>query len=185
MPKLSPGLKRGPSTNRSSVDKFLLAIIDAYPVGSDGETADEIAQMKERERRLLAAKKALFLERPASGQPQFDDESSLRKMAREHLRDRQKNKKDPNLKVRSVRELAKGVANKTGQQSEIATIERLRKKFSANKTHYIHADYYGDDVEGWFELQDLQNLRKHLQSIGIKMNLNAYELKIPLKPRGK
>jgi hypothetical protein len=170
---------------RPVADQLLLAIIDAYRSNSSTKKTapakknSKLAYEKERERRLLSAKKALFGDTPRSGQPPLQDDVALRRMAREHLRDLTlthlhlavKRANDPPAKIRSIRELAELAAKHTDGYSQNSDSERLRRKFATNKKRYLEEERYGDDIEETFDAQALANLKEPLKRLGIELAL--------------
>jgi CTP synthase (UTP-ammonia lyase) len=155
------------------IDKVLLSIIDAYRVLDD---TNETSLRRRRERRLLAAKKALFEEASKPGQAEVDDQPALLTMAMGYIRDRQKEKAG-GPRPRSIRKLAQAATFKTYGNSSDAIIERLRKKFANKRTNrtimFLAAEH--DYVVEMIELQQLQELQKLFNDMGIKMNLSEFE----------
>lgn len=156
---------------RDSREKFLLSIIDAYPIAK-----------RDRQVRLDEAKKALFGEEPTSKtKKKFeDDDWFLMQMAHLYLKDRmavwctieKKWKKDPKKpRPRSVSELAREAAARAPHTWGTNAVERLRKKFAANKKGYLAAELHGDDAGSEQDYSALKKVKEILEFLGIAMNI--------------
>ncbi|MGR3610130.1 MAG: hypothetical protein ACU0BN_14960 [Sulfitobacter sp.] len=180
------GFAVGTLFGRTFLEKLLLSIIDAHPVGQDTP-----------ERRLSVAVRALTGENSKAETVKQDaDLRALRHMAIEHHRDKgnrfllyMKHRKDispPELpKVRSDLVLAKEATDKffvpSNEQARKSIYDRLREKFSGvyyrkqGKGHGVNFREYflymaveHDDVAETLEAQSLDIICEELRENGVK-----------------
>ncbi|MFC1460583.1 hypothetical protein ACETIH_28505 [Microvirga arabica] len=168
-----------PSTGRSAEDKFLLAIIDAYPDWDDSGLGRE----ERREQRLSDAKKALFNERPNDGPKPSDDRRALLYMAQQHYKDlaiqgmREVNPRAypnwPSKKPRSVRRLAEEAAKLTVANSTDAATERLRKAWKRDGHFWMELVKTHDDVIEAVEHNLLMEIGERLEKLGVHLHIEV------------
>lgn len=155
---------------RERRDKFLLAIIDAYPLRGAS-----------RQARLDEAKKALFGEEPATATKKEmgpDDYPALLWMAAEYNKDRclaslppaHPHRKDF-TKERSIRQLAEGAAKMVEAHSLDAAVDRLRKKFKKNMNKYLDLELYDDDIPASIDYEVLKTLVEPMQKVDIRLQI--------------
>lgn len=171
---------------RTFLEKLLLSIIEAHPVGQDTP-----------ETRLSVAVRALTGENSKLETVKQDaDLPALRHMASEYHRDKgnrfllhMKHRKDEtpfNLpKVRSDLALAKEAADNffdpPNEQARKSTYDRLREKFSGVyyrkrgkghgvnfREHFVYMAVEHDDVAETLEAQSLDIIRKELRENGVR-----------------
>ena len=156
--------------SRPFLDKLLLSFIEAYiPADKQG-----LSRHRVRERRLNAAKRALFGERRRD--KYFDDRHALLHMAEEYLRDRWINARDlqpiRKKKPRSVRTLAKEASELAFGNSNASIMQRLRSEFRGKKKQkFLDIARYQDDVDDSIDYRVLESVHKLLQAYGIDMDL--------------
>lgn len=149
-----------PLTGRHFEDQLLLAIIDAYPDPSLSEFQWE----RKRERRLAAAKSALFNFSSRRGQVEYNDEKALFYMAQHYLKDMG----DKAKKRRSHRKLAEEASKLTAGTSKSAIIDRLRKAFENRKDDLVAVLNVHDFVPESQERLVLRNIFETLNRHGIQ-----------------
>jgi hypothetical protein len=169
----------GPSTGRSAQDKFLLAIIDAYPDWDDNGLSRE----ERREQRLADAKKALFNERANDGPKPSDDRKALHYMAQQHYKDlairdvRKLNPKAfpnwPLKKPRSIRKLAEEAAKHAVANSAEAAAERLRRAWKRDGHFWMEMVKTHDDVVEAVEHNLLTDIAARLEKLGVQLHIEA------------
>lgn len=169
----------GPSTGRSAQDKFLLAIIDAYPDWA----GDELSREERREQRLADAKKALFNERAKGGPKPSDDRQALLYMARQHYKDlaiRDMRKVNPKAfpdwslkKPRSARQLAEEAAKLVVSNSTKAATERLRKAWADQGHYWMELVKKHDDVAETLEYNLLKEIAVRLAKLGVNLHIEV------------
>lgn len=170
-------LMSGPSVTRPFEDLFLLAVIDAHTENG----ATPFAREKARERRLAAAKTALFGVSAPRGPKTIDDRAALYWMAMQHHRDRALvfaakmgfGKSAGTSKPRSMRRLAKEAAQHKYGSSDASTIDRLREAFASDSDYWMAMAQSHDDVRETMERQILESLQKTLATVGIGMKLSG------------
>lgn len=167
-----------PSVSRPFIDKLLLSIIEPQLE----KRLSRLARQQEREKRLHAAKTALFGERRRT--IGYDDSAALLFMAEQYVRDRyvdlSTGSRVRREKPRSIRRLVNEAARFAFGNSEASTAQRLRTLFR-NKTlqKYVDIVRYGDDVDASIEERALQQISETLRTYGIAMDLTAARLGRP------
>jgi len=169
----------GPSTGRSAEDKFLLAIIDAYPDWDDNGLGRE----ERREQRLADAKKALFNKRPNDGPKPSDDRRALLYMAQQHYKDlavRDMRKLNPKAlpnwplkKPRSIRKLADEAAKYAVANSSEAAAERLRRAWKRKGHFWMEMVKTHDDVIEAVEHNLLMEIGERLEKLGVHFHIEV------------
>lgn len=158
-----------PIAGRLFADKFLLAIIDAYPDDDSN-----------REQRLSDAKLALFGEKSREGPKSLDDTRALRWMASQHERDLVKlaqaratdGLEEP--KVRSDRELARRAATLTTGNSEESIVDRLRRAFGNDRHGWLAVERHSDDVAETQEWHAIQAIKRILERNGVSCRTPSF-----------
>lgn len=164
----------GEVVGRDFLDKFLLAIIDAYPVLS----TPPASAARDRDIRLRDAKEALVGQAHNEGRPLVSDEAYLRWMGSERYKDlarrdmaKIKGTKPP--KLRSDRKLADLAVEKFDLPTGRA--ENLRKKFGKQRSKWLDVARYHDDVPEALDFSLLEQIKAILEKREIEMNLKRIE----------
>lgn len=167
----------GDAVGRDFVDKFLLSLIDAYPEPGDSSMSPA-ALSKRRGERLRDAKLAVFGGAIAGGRPKVADAHILRWIGNEHYKDRAKQsisirKNEGPPKLRSDRQLVEDAVSHFKLVE--SSVERLRKKWGAEKDKWFQIALDHDDVPEQLEFNALQQVQEALQRHGIVMRLDNLE----------
>lgn len=165
-----------PLTGRSFEDQLLLAIIDAYP----DPNLKPFQWERKREKRLSAAKSALFNSPASRGPVEYDDERALFHMAQEYLKDRSMvtpksliSQSATSIKnPRSYRQLASEAAKMTAGTSRLAIIDRLRKAFERRKDKILVILSVHDFIPETEERNALKRVFEILKRQGILIKFN-------------
>lgn len=186
-------------TSRRFLDQFLLSIIDAYPppAGQTVSASAAIASRRTREKRLRAAKKALFSVHDIEASMTDEDLLFLMATIRRQKIEGNQNGRSVDTKVASTselpgisdRQLARDVAKlalgtpyaekpKAGFPED-KHVERLRKKFAADRDYYIRAEKDADFVAECLERNSLEQLKKILTGCGINMKVPLFTDETP------
>jgi len=152
-------------------EKFLLAIIRAYPCSSS-DTDDQ---------RLRCALKALFGKDYATNEKRSNLDEALRYMAWEYIRDRNgpgiSLGKDPGAWLdgnpdgaRSIKDLALEAADRV---IDSPSAKHLENTFGKDRRQLCMCEVLGSDVPGSLHAQALADLARRLRPLGIKMCLEG------------
>jgi len=169
------------SRQLSFLENLLLAVIRSHPLEADKSDSDE--------KRLSDALRALTGSGRGTGSAGLNDELTLFSMAYEHSKDLAYTGRYKDLfpeegapkhvkktgKPRSIRALAR---NAVGADFDNANAERLRKKYSENKTTLLRAQTaLGDDneIHMGFEYQAIRKIIELLNQHGVQASIKELE----------
>lgn len=171
----------GYAVGASFIDKLLLVLIDANP-DPDADKLSLLRAHKRREKRLAAAKDALFgADRPRGHPPNMVDvDRALRWMGQQRHDDRARSimaqlpeplrprwASDPNYKIRSTRTLATEATKKFHIFGSDVS-DSLRRKFADQEDYWVSVAHYHDDVPDQMEWNDIVNIAEILGKHGIR-----------------